>query len=77
MVAAGANGRFQQIKVDGRHLRAEKRVILLHFLCKNHTVVGAGHNFMMIMLLVTHAQGSNQGADADTRSPKVIDLVDL
>ena len=54
LVAEGADSRFDQFKVDGRHLRAEQGVVLLHLLGKDDTVVSAGYNFALEMLLLAH-----------------------
>ena len=54
LVAKGADGWFDQIKVDGGHLRAEQGVVLLHLFGKDETVVSAGHYFALEMLLLAH-----------------------
>ena len=54
LVAKGADGWFDQIKVDGGHLRAEQGVVLLHLFGKDDTVVSAGHYFALEMLLLAH-----------------------
>ena len=77
IVAKGPDCRLHQIKVDGRHLGAEKGVVLLHFLCKYHAVIGAGNDFALIMALVSHTDGRNEGADPDAGRAKVIHLVDF
>ena len=54
LISKGADSRLQKVKMNGRHLGAEKGVILLHLLGKHHPVIGAGHHPALKMSLVPY-----------------------
>ena len=63
--------------MDGRHLGAEKGVVLLHFLGEYRPVVSAGDDLALKIPLVPHAESGDQGADADAGRAQIVDLIDL
>ena len=52
LITKGADGRLQKVKMDGRHLGAEKGIILFHLLGEHYPVVSAGHHLALKMSLV-------------------------
>ena len=77
LISKGADSRLQKVKMNGRHLGAEKGVILLHLLGEHYPVIGAGHHPALKMSLVPYLYGCNEGADSYSGRSQVIDLVNL
>ena len=77
LISKGADSRLQQVKMNGRHLRTEKGVILFHLLGEHYAVIGAGHHPALKMSLVPYLYGCNEGADSYSGRSQVIDLVNL
>ena len=77
VIAAASQRRLQYAEMNRRHLRTEDRVILAHFLGKQHAVHIGGNDGALLMLLFLGAQRGNQRADTDTRRSQIVYLVDF
>ncbi len=60
------------VRNERRHLRAENRVILTHFFCKRYFSIEAGTNRTFFLFLFSHADSSQQRADTDSCSTKLL-----
>ena len=72
MVTGSVKGRFKQLEMNGRHLRAEYRISLAHFFGKNSPFKGGRFDFARLLTLLAHADSGQQRADADAGSAKVV-----
>ena len=63
--------------MNGRHLRTNDGIFLLHFLCEKHAVQGSIPFLNLHMLFLSVLNRRNQGADTNTRRTKVIYLINL
>ena len=77
MIAAGIEGRFQNVKVNGRHLGAQDRVVLAHFLGKGYLFDSGGSDRALLVLFFPNLDGGEQRADPDSGSAEIVDLIDF
>ena len=76
LVAEPPEGRFNQIKVNGTHLRSQNRIALIvHLLGKLAALIAIGLGLFPLCLL--HVHRGNQAPDADPSRPQIADLVDF
>ena len=68
VVTGSTECRFQDVKVDRRHLRAEDRVVFSHFFGKYNTVEVGSDDLTCQILFSADTDGSDQGTDTDTGS---------
>ena len=77
MITAGIEGRLQDFKVDGGHLRADDGVFSPHFLGEGHFLDGGGLKRTLFVLFFPNPDGGKQRADTDSRGTQIVYLVDL
>ena len=63
--------------MNRRHLRRENRVLLPHLLRERDDRLSVRLDLALRLLLLTDADGGEQGADPDARGTEVADLIDL
>ena len=78
VVAVGPDGGLNELKVDGRHLRAENGIFLrLHFLGEELPLIACRAQGPGIMLFLPHPDGCKERTDTDPGGAQVVHLVDL
>ena len=77
MIAGRLEGDFQQIEVNGRHLRAENGVVFSHLLGKRNLGDGGRLYLTLIVSLFSYPDGGEKRTDTDSGSAKVIYLVNF
>ena len=77
IVAASIEGRLHDLEVDGGHLGADDGVVPAHLLGEGHLLYGGGVERALLMALLPHLDGGEQGAHPDPGGPQIVHLVDL
>ena len=77
VIAAGIEGRLQQIKMDRRHLRAEDRVVFPHLFREGNLLDGRGADRPLHIPHLPHPEGGKERTDTDSCRTQIVDFIDL
>ena len=77
LIAGCAEGRFNQVEVNRRHLRAEDRILLLHLFRKRYFPDRGAVNFPFFLLGVPDTDRSQKRTNPDSCRSQVVDLVNF
>ena len=75
IIAASSECRLEEVKVNRRHLRAENRIVFAHLFCEQHSFHAAWLEGALLMALVAHADGGEQGTDTDARRTEIVHFI--